>query len=37
MQPALALLGGTPVEAAFAKAPDVLRFRQHGKEFVLDT
>lgn len=36
VQPALALLAEKDVEAAFAEAPDVLRFRQHGKEFVLD-
>lgn len=36
VQPALALLKGTPVDEALASAAGVMRFRQQGKEFVLD-
>jgi hypothetical protein len=36
VQPALAILNGTPVEEALVSADGVMRFRQHGKEFVLE-
>jgi hypothetical protein len=36
VQPAVALLGGTPINTVFAKAPGVLRFRQFNNEFVVD-
>jgi hypothetical protein len=36
VQPALAILSGTPPEEALAAASGVMRFRKQGKEFVLD-
>jgi hypothetical protein len=36
VQPAVALLGGAPIDTVFAKAPGVLRFRQFNNEFVVD-
>jgi hypothetical protein len=36
VQPALAMLNGTPADEALALATGVMRFRKHGKEFVLE-
>jgi hypothetical protein len=36
VQPALAMLNGTPADEALALATGVMRFRKQGKEFVLD-
>jgi hypothetical protein len=36
VQPAIALLGGTPIDTVFAKAPGVLRFRERNNDFVVD-
>jgi hypothetical protein len=36
VQPALAILNGTPVDEVLASAAGVMRFRQVGKEFVLN-